>query len=85
SKYHFKAQKPLLDEERLHELVPMLMENFKDAIVNEELKHIIHALQDPETAGDPTKCNTLMQRYKELKKIHDFMSKRLGERVVLPK
>ncbi|KAA6344261.1 DNA primase [termite gut metagenome] len=85
SKYHFKAQKPLLDEERLHELVPMLMENFKDAIVNEELKHIIHTLQDPETAGDPTKCNTLMQRYKELKKIHDFMSKRLGERVVLPK
>ncbi|MDR2859321.1 MAG: DNA primase [Mediterranea sp.] len=85
SKYHFKAQKPLLDEERLHELVPMLMENFKDAIVNEELKHIIHALQDPETAGNPTKCNTLMQRYKELKKIHDFMSKRLGERVVLPK
>ncbi|KAA6339270.1 DNA primase [termite gut metagenome] len=84
SKYHFKTHKPLLDEERLHELVPMLMGNFKDAIVKEELKHIMHTLQDPETAHDSEKYNTVMQRYKELKKIQSFMAKRLGERVVLP-
>ncbi|KAA6340513.1 DNA primase [termite gut metagenome] len=85
SKYHFKTQKPLSEEERLHELVPMLMGNFKDAIVKEELKHIMHTLQDPETARDSKKYNAVMQRYKELKEIQSFMAKRLGERVVLPK
>jgi DNA primase len=84
SKYHFKAQHPLTDEERLHELVPMLTDNFKYAIVKEELKHIRNALQVPETVNDPQKCNSLMQRYKELQEIQILMAKRLGDRVILP-
>ena len=40
SKYHSKTQKLVSDEERLYELVPMLMVNFKYAIVSEELKHM---------------------------------------------
>jgi DNA primase len=78
-----KNQKMRSDEERLHELVPTFMGNFKDAIVNEELKHIMYALQDPETAHNLERCNAMQRRYKELKKIHDLMSKRLGDRVVL--
>ena len=41
SKYHSKSQKIVTDEERLYELVPMLMINFKYAIVTEELKHML--------------------------------------------
>ncbi|KAA6331554.1 DNA primase, partial [termite gut metagenome] len=84
SKYHFKAQRLLADEERLHELVPMLTDNFKYAIVKEELKHIRDALQADETVNDSQKCNALMQRYKELQEIQILMAKRLGDRVILP-
>lgn len=83
SKYHSKTQKLVTDDERLIELVPMLMINFKNAIVAEELKHIMYALQDPETAKNDEKCSAIMQRYKEMKEIQSLMAKRLGDRVVL--
>ncbi len=84
SKYHSKTQKLVSDEERLYELVPMLMVNFKYAIVSEELKHMMLALQDPAIANDNEKCNSLMQRYSDLRRIQSEMAKRLGDRVVLP-
>lgn len=84
SKYHSKAQRLITDEERLFELVPTLMINFKYAIVSEELKHMMFALQDPAIANDNEKCNALMQRYSELRSVQSVMAKRLGDRVVLP-
>lgn len=83
SKYHSKSQKIVADEERLFELVPMLMINFKYAIVTEELKHMLYALQDPALAHDEEKCNALMQRYNDLREVQSMMAKRLGDRVVL--
>ena len=83
SKYHSKAQKIVTDEERLYELVPTLMTNFKFAIVNEELKHILKALQDPAVANDNEQCTAVMQRYNELRQVQSLMAKRLGDRVVL--
>lgn len=83
SKYHSKTQKLVTDEERLLDLVPTLMINFKNAIVAEELKHIMYALQNPETAKDDAKCAVLMKRYQEMKQIQSLMAKRLGDRVVL--
>lgn len=83
SKYHSKTQKLVTDEERLYEMVRMLMINFKNAIVAEELKHIMYALQDPSIANDNAQCDAVMQRYKEMKEIQNLMAKRLGDRVVL--
>lgn len=83
SKYHSKTQKIVTDEERLYELVPMLMVNFKYAIVTEELKHLLYALQDPALASDNEKCDALMKRYNSLREVHSLMAKRLGDRVVL--
>ena len=83
SKFHSKTQKITTDEERLFELVPLLMINFKNAIVAAELKHIMYALQDPANEADDEKCAALMQRYKEMKQIESLMAKRLGDRVVL--
>ena len=83
SKYHSKTQKLVTDEERLYEMVPMLMINFKNAIVAEELKHIMYGLQDPSIANDNAQCDAVMQRYKEMKEIQNLMAKRLGDRVVL--
>ncbi len=83
SKYHSKLQKIVTDEERLYELVPLLMINFKYAIVTEELKHMLTALQDPNLAQDNEKCNALMKRYTDLRDVQNLMAKRLGDRVVL--
>ncbi len=83
SKYHTKAQKILTDEERLVELVPTLIINFKYAIVSEELKHMLTALQDPKIAADNEKCNELMKRYSNLREVQSIMAKRLGDRVVI--
>ena len=83
SKYHSKSQKIVTDEERLYELVPTLMINFKYAIVTEELKHMLYALQDPTLAHDNEKCNALMERYNDLRAVQSIMAKRLGDRVVL--
>ena len=83
SKVHSKSQKIVTDDERLIELVPMLMINFKNAIVSAELKHIMQQLQDPALMDDEERCNALMARHKELGEIKSIMAKRLGDRVVL--
>ena len=83
SKYHSKFQKIVTDEERLYELVPLLMINFKYAIVSEELKHMIKALKDPATEQDEEKCISLMKRYNDLRSVQSLMARKLGDRVVL--
>ena len=83
SKYHYKNQKIVTDEERLYELVPLLTTNFKYAIVGEELKHMMRALQDPKVVQDEAQSNAIMQRYSELREVQSLMAKRLGDRVVL--
>lgn len=83
SKYHYKNQKIVTDEERLYELVPLLMINFKYAIVSEELTHILRALQDPAVLADNNRCTEVLQRYNEMRQVQSMLAKRLGDRVVL--
>jgi DNA primase len=85
SKYHSKGQKILTDEERLYEIVPMLIVDFKNAIIASELKHLMNELRNPDVAADKDKCNELMTRFGELKKVENALAKRLGDRVVLPR
>jgi DNA primase len=83
SKYHSKSQKIVSDEERLCELVPMLMIDYKNAIVESELKRIVNELKDPAVAADAERCNALMTRFSEVKQVESMLAKRLGDRVVL--
>ena len=85
SKYHTKGQHIVTDDERLHELVPSLMTSFKNAIIEEELKHIMYALQDPENSKSEEKYTAIIKRYMNVQRIRDIMAKRLGDRVVLRK
>lgn len=82
SKYHSKNQKILNDGERLLELVPHVMIDFKHAIVEEELKHTQQALLNPENARDESRYMAIMKHYKELSEIQRMMAKRLGDRVL---
>lgn len=83
SKYHSKGQKIIGDEERLGELIPHLVINYKYAIVGEELKKMLQQLQDPAITSDAEKCNDLMNRYSELRQTQNLMAKHLGDRVVI--
>ena len=83
SKYHSKGQKIIGDEERLGELIPHLVINYKYAIVGEELKKMLQQLQDPSIINDAEKCNELMNRYSELRQTQNLMAKHLGDRVVI--
>lgn len=78
-----QVEQMVADGERLHELIPRLMINFKFAIVSEELKHMIFALQDPAIINDETQCNSIMKRYKDLSEIKSIMAKHLGDRIVI--
>ncbi len=82
SKYHTKAQKIATDEERLMELVPHVMTDFKFAIVEEELKHTQQALLDPENLHDEARYLNIMRHYKELSEVQRLIARRLGDRVL---
>ena len=69
SKFHSKTQKIVTDEERLIDLVPTLMINFKNAIVSAELKHIMFELQNPAVFANEEQCTALMKRHEELREI----------------
>lgn len=83
SKYHSKAQKIVTDEERLYELIPRLLLDFKLSIVEEEMKHTLLALSDPAIANNPERYIDIMKRYKELQQTQSIMAQNAGDRVVL--
>lgn len=72
------------EEERLIEIVPMLMTNFKYAVLSTELKDLKVQLKDPAVVSDSEKCNAIMKRYSELHRTLNMMAHKLGERVILP-
>jgi DNA primase len=83
SKYHSKAQKIVTDEERLAELVPHQMIDFKLAILEEEMKQTLQQLRHPDVAADPNRCLQIMSHYKELSELLKELAKRAGDRVIL--
>ena len=54
-----------------YELVPRLLIDFKLSIVEEEMKHTLQALANPDIYNNPEKCQEIMQHYKELQKNSD--------------
>lgn len=84
SKYHTKSQQIHSEEERLMEIVPRIMIDFKSTIIKEELKHILKTLQDPAYLKNEEQYTEMMKRYKDLCEIQGAMAKRQGDRVVIP-
>jgi len=82
SKYHSKTQKIVSEDNRLHELVPHLIIDYKMAIVESELKNILTQLRQPEVMNNPTLCTEKMNHYKQLMETKQQMAKILGDRVI---
>ena len=77
------SQAMVKDEERLHELVPHQLIDFKLAILEEDMKYTLQALNKPEVAANADKCLEVMAHFKELSELQKIMAKRAGDRVVL--
>ena len=71
------------DEERLHEIIPHLLIDFKLAILEEDMKQTVQQLSLPEVMADTQKVMSVMSHYKELTELQKEMAKRAGDRVVL--
>jgi len=83
SKYHYKNQTIVSDENRLQELATEIATSYKYAIVNELLKEVMRQLQDPAIAANELKCAQTIKRYTELREVQAYLAKILGERVIL--
>jgi DNA primase len=71
------------DVDRLTELVPHLLLEYKLGILKEEMKQVMNQLSMPEIAADAQRTMEVMKRYKELSEIMQTISKSVGERIVL--
>ena len=80
SNYHSKGQKIITDEERLYELVPRLLLDFKISILKEEMKHTLQALNDPAIASNPEKCAEIMTHFRDLTETQNMILKDAGDR-----
>lgn len=77
------SQAIVKDEERLHELVPHQLIEFKLAILEEDMKYTLQALNKPGIAAHPDTYTKVMAHFKELSELQKIMAKRAGDRVVL--
>ena len=82
SKYHSKNQMVVSDADRLHEIIPHLLIDYKMVIVEMELKDTQNQLRQPAVLNDPALCAETMARYKQLMEVKRLMAKRLGDRVL---
>lgn len=83
SKYHSRSQKIPTEDERLCEVVPHLLTDLKLAIVEEDLKQTLAALQDRTVISDAARYMEIMKRYKDLSEVQRAIAKRAGDRVVV--
>lgn len=65
----------------IQEVVPHLLNDYKMAIVERELKETLARLKDPAIAGSPEQSRQVMEEYNELLEARKNLAKQLGERV----
>lgn len=70
------------EEDRLHELIPRLLHDFKNSLVRQEMKALLDQLKQPGVTDDMQRYQEIMNRYKELSEVERMLAQVLGERVV---
>ena len=65
----------------IQEVVPHLLNDYKMAIVERELKETLARLKDPAIASSPEQSRQVMEEYNELLDARKNLAKQLGERV----
>lgn len=82
SKYHFKFREVEQEEDKLDQLVVRDLFAFKEAYIMRQLKEKQEQLKQLSSA-DPEQIMTVMKEIAQLNEIKKFLSKELGERIIL--
>lgn len=72
------------EEERLHDIVPRLIYDFKYGIVRRTIKQLLAELRNPATLADSERATHVMQEYSRMCAVERAFARELGDRVVLP-
>ena len=82
SKIHEKGIPIKPEEERLAELVPHLITDYKFAILERELREVMQQMSSPEVLADKERSIAVMKRFQELKQVQTALGRQLGDRVL---
>lgn len=70
------------DENRLFEVIPRLLHDFKNNLIRQEMKALLQQLRLPDVMNDMSRYMEIMNRYKELGEVERQLAQVLGDRVV---
>ncbi len=83
SKIHAKGIPIKPEEERLLELVPHLIADYKLAILERELHEVMTQMSSPEVLADKERSIELMRHFQELKRVQAALGRQRGDRVLM--
>ena len=82
SKIHAKDTTLKPEEERLADLLPHLMTDYKLAIVDERMQAVMLLLKDPAVLADKERSIELMKQYQDIKQVQAMLGRERGDRVI---
>ncbi len=83
SKIHSKNEELPAEEDRLVELMPRIMTDYKLAIVQEQLTSLRNQLRQPDVLRDKNRYVELMRQYQEVKLAQKDLAHQAGDRVLM--
>jgi DNA primase len=83
SKVHSKMKEMISDEERLNDLTPRLIYEYKMSIVIEQMRLKLAEMKASVDAGNNTLVDSLMKDIRDLDEAKKELSKKLGERIII--
>lgn len=85
SKIHTKYASIETEQDRLPELVPRAIYEWKDAILDWRQRKLIAEIRELSTTGDPEAVKALMARSLELQRLRSELARYMGERTLSPR
>lgn len=82
SKIHDKGIPIKPEEERLGELIPHLMGDYKLAVIDRELRKLMELISSPEVMADKERSIEVMKRYQDIKHVQSQLGRMRGDRVL---
>ncbi len=83
SKVHSKMKRVETDADRLHELAPRIIYEYKNSIILDLIKHKLRDMKIASDAKDYARASEIMKEYADLENVKNQLAKTLGERIII--
>lgn len=85
STYHAKATKIVLEEDRIDELIPRAISEWKDGLLEARFRTTQKSLREASEKGDAETIMKCMAQLQEISALRRQVAKTIGERIVAPR